>query len=558
MDLYELKQRLERRRRDAEFDRDEWRASWRDLSDFILPTHGRFLETKQEANDGRKKHGKIVDGAGEYAATILAAGMHSGLTSQARPWFRLGTPDPDLNEFKPVKLWLEIVERQMRFVFSQSNFYNTMHQLYEELGTFGTGVMAILENFDTVLRCRPYTVGEYALMANEHGVVDTAYRLFWLTARNLIDKFGEENVSHMVRRAYDENRPDERFAIVHVIEPHDGRLKLARLADKTVRSIYYERDGLEADPTILRIEGFYENPLLAPRWRVTGTNIYGHGPGWSALADIKMLQKMQAKGLMALDKQVDPPMVAPSEFKSAGERVNSMPGGITYADELDSRPSLKPLYEVRPDLASLEHKIENVRMAIGQHYYTDLFLMLAMAPKKEMTATEVAERHEEKLLMLGPVLERLHGEALDPAIERAFGVMLRKGLIPDPPAELSGMNLQVTYISLLAQAQKMVATTAIEQAAAFVGNLTAVFPEVRHKFHVYAAVDAYADAVGISPQLIRSDDEAEELAAAEAQALQQQQAMENAGQAAQAAKVLSETDTGGNNALNALLGGPRR
>ena len=116
--------------------------------------------------------------------------------------------------------------------------------------------------------------------------------------------------------------------------------------------------------------------------------------------------------------------------------------------------------------------------------------------------TEVAERHEEKLLMLGPVLERMHNEILDPLIEMTFSRMVEAGIVPPPPDELQGMELNVEFVSMLAQAQRAIATNSVDR---FVGNLGAmagIKPEVLDKFDADRWADAYADMLGIDPELI--------------------------------------------------------
>jgi hypothetical protein len=264
-----------------------------------------------------------------------------------------------------------------------------------------------------------------------------------------------------------------------------------------------------------------------------------------------MLQKMQAKALVALDKLVDPPMNAPLNLKNEGASI--IPGGVNYLDLNQGQQSFVPAYQVNPDFQSIEYKIEKVQQAIREGFFADLFLMIANSPK-DMTATEVLERHEEKLLMLGPVIERIQPELLDRVIDRTFYLMDQVGLIPMPPKELEGMELEVEYISLLAQAQKMVGITAIEQTAAFVGNLAAVKPEALDKFDQDEAVDQYADMVGVPPKIIVPDDKVQEIRAERAQQMAQQQAMETGERLAEGAKTLSQADTGGNNALTALMG----
>ena len=64
------------------------------------------------------------------------------------------------------------------------------------------------------------------------------------------------------------------------------------------------------------------------------------------------------------------------------------------------------------------------------------------------SATEIAERRDEKRVMPGPVLERLRDDLLEPLIGRVFQVMARAGQIPPPPSlMLDGLRLQPEYVS---------------------------------------------------------------------------------------------------------------
>jgi len=164
--------------------------------------------------------------------------------------------------------------------------------------------------------------------------------------------------------------------------------------------------------------------------------------------------------------------------------------------------------------------------------------------------------------MLGPVLERLHTELLDPLIDRTFNIMLRNDLLPPAPEELGGVTLKVEYISVMAQAQKAIGTGAIERLAGFVGNMAAAKPEVLDKFDADQSVDEYAEMIGVPPRIVVPDDVVQQIREERAQMEQQQMAMEQANQVAQtanvgaqAAKVMSDTDTGGDNLLNNIVGG---
>lgn len=529
---------------------ESWKSHYKDISRYLIPRKGRFLDRDTQPNDGRKRHQDIVDGTGGRSLRILAAGMQSGLTSPARPWFKLGLPDKDMQEYDPVRFWLEETRKRMLYIFHRSNFYTATHNLYYEMGAFGTGAMAIDSDLDTIIRCYPFTVGEYHLATDSHHRVNTFYRVFWSTAGNLIERYGRKNVSQPVRNMVDNGNGDKWLQVVNVIEPNadhlPGRIDSLR---KPIRSVTYERKG--HNDKALQVAGYDYFPIMAPRWSVTGVDVYGMGPGMETLGDVKMLHKMQTKSLVALDKMVDPPMNAPLHLKMKGASI--VPGGVNYLDINSGQQSFTPAYQVQPDFKSMEYKIEAVQRAIREGFFADLFLLIATADK-EMTATEVAERHTEKLLMLGPVIERLQPELLDRVIDRTFYLMEDAGMLPPIPPELAGVDLEVEYISLLAQAQKMVGVTAIEQVAAFVGNLSAVKPEALDKFNQDEAIDLYADLVGAPPNLINTDDVVATIRAERVRLMQQQEQMQNMMGLAQGAKTLSQADTGENNALTAIMG----
>jgi len=536
----------------AEFDTN-WKAHFMDIADYLLTRKGRFIDKDTPANDGSKRNDLVIDGTGGRALRVLSAGMQSGLTSPARPWFRLGLTDKDLEEYKPVRNWLDEVRLRMLTVFSKSNFYSSIHNVYKELGGFGTSALLIDEDYEHVIRCYPFTIGEYFIATDASLRVDTLYRQIQMTAKNVVDKFGEENVSTNVVRYTKENNKDQWVTVIHALEPNTDRKEgKVDAKNKPWISVYYEESSEDQDK-FLRESGYDIFPVMAPRWDTTGSEIYGRSPGMDTLPDVMMLQKMQEKGLIALDKLVDPPMNAPTSLKEIGANIIS--GGVNYVDITQGQQGLAPTYEVRPDFEKMEYKIEKVQEAIKEGFYNDLFLMLALGGDKEMTAREVAERHEEKLLAVGPVVERLQPELLDRVIDRTYDIMDKMGLIPEPPQELEdGESLEVEYISLLAQAQKMVGITSIEQTAGFVGSMAEIWPEARHKFNSMQAVDEYAAMIGVPVNVIASDEEAKKKLDLEAEQIQKQRDIENTERAIQSAKTLSETDTEGNSALKALTG----
>ena len=533
----------------------EWRAHWQELADYMLPRKGRYLsdDAIQSDNRGDKRNDKIVNGSICDAIRTLAAGMQGGLTSPSRPWFRLTLPDPDMALWGPVRNWLHDVRNAMLMTFQRSNFYGAIHSTYEELGVFGTNAMLILEDMRDGVRFRPYTIGEYYLANGPDYRPDTLYRRFSMTARQLVGEFGEDNVSDMVKRQFEKNQGEDRFAVIHAIQPNQEHDPASQgIPGMEYESVYFEENpGDGQDEKFLRVSGYEGVPFVAPRWKVTATDVYGGSPGMEALGDTKMLQKMEIKALKALDKMVDPPMNAPTQMKRQGN-PNILPGGVNYIDVQQGQQGFTPTYLVNPHFQDMEYKIDRVEQRIRRFFFNDMFAMIIGADKT-MTAREVAERHEEKLMMLGPVLERLQAEMLEPIITRTFDIMMRNGLLPPPPEEMRD-GVQIKYISLLAQAQQMIAAPGVEQFVGFLGNLAGVSPEVLDKINIDAVVDEYGEILGVSPKIIRGEEDVAQIRQARAEAAQAAQQQEMMMQGAQGAKLLSEAKLGGGSALDAMLG----
>lgn len=525
-------------------ERSSWISHWQDISDHILPRSGRFFIS--DRNRGTKRHNAIYDSTATRALRVLAAGMMSGMTSPARPWFRLSTDDPDLEKHQPVKEWLQLVTDRMLTVFARSNTYRALHHMYEELGAFGTGANVVAESDENIIHHLPLTAGEYAISTDFQGNVTTLYREYELTVDQLVKEFGRERCSQTVRSMYDSGNLDAWIPVVHAIEPRSARDPSKRNAlNMPWRSAYWEA-GSNRD-TVLRESGFQRFRALCPRWSVSGGDIYGNSPAMDALGDIKQLQHQQLRKGQAIDYKTKPPLQVPNSLKN--REVDMLPGGVTYVEMATQQGAIRSAWDVQLDLSHLLVDIQDVRERVKSAFYADLFLMLEGVSNSKMTATEVAERHEEKLLMLGPVLERLHNELLDPLIEITFEAMLAAGVLPTPPQELQGINLSVELVSMLSQAQRAIGTNSMDRFMAGVGAVAEAKPEVLDMVDQDKWVVKYGDALGVDPSIIVPEPEVAQRRAERARAQQQAAQAEAAQVAASTAKDLAAANTAGPNAL---------
>jgi hypothetical protein len=529
-----------------------WEPGWRDIARYQLPQRGDFFRTADQGDRGAKRNQAIIDMVAHFALRVLRAGLMGGLTPRTQPWFRLTVPDPRVANSGNVRHWLDGVAERMLMFFGQSNLYSCLHHLYGEVGGFGTACALMQPDFDDVFRFYPQTVGTYWL-ANDHRMkTDTFIRRFALPARAVIREYGEDRVSPDVRTRKGKAGADRNVMLIHCIEPNDEFEPGAfGTRGKKYRSVTWEEGK---DDRLLRVAGYDHWPVLAPKWEVLMDNPYGAGCGHAADSDLKSLQLLGKRRHAAVDKHVNPAMAFPTELKN--QPSGTTPGFVNYFSGNLADKVGRPLYQTHPSMiAPLQSLIQDLRQMVDRTYFADLFLMISqmdgVQPRNQL---EILARKEEKMMLLGPVLESLHGELLKPLIDWAFDEMFRKGLLEPPPRELVGWSLEVEMISMLAQAQNAARVQSIERTTSYIGSLVASFPQAGDKLDIYNAIDKHSDAIGTPSGVIRSNEEAQKLADARARQAAAAQAAQAGMALVQGAKTLSETQVGGRNGLEVITG----
>lgn len=471
------------------FDYEQWRPFHRELSQFLLParypwladqvvsaTSGVVVQSQPKKSDTNRNK-QILDPTGTKAARDLAAGMLNGTTSPSRPWFNLRIAGFDDSGIMPVELgiWLEEVRRRMLLVLAESNFYNGMAMLFLDLVVFGTAGMIIYEDFDEVIRCYNLPVGEFRIAQDNRRIISTMARVQSFTVEQLVQEFGEENVSRRAREMYKKGGAElyTGVRVAHLIEPNrkDGRYVEGGAG---FREIWWQLD-FNTDKEILRVAVFTERPFGFPRWETIGNETYGLSPGMDALPDVIQLQHETLRKAEALDKMTDPPLVMDATMRN--QRGSANPGTKFYVPG-SSQASARALYDVRMPLGELSLDIRDVQTRIREAFFNDLFRMISML-ETVRSATEIDARREEKLVLMGAILERLEDEALDPFMVRIFSIMQRKELLPPLPEGFEDVDVEVQYVSILSEAQRAVGTGVIERFIKIIGETSALVPELR-------------------------------------------------------------------------------
>lgn len=547
-----------------------WNQNWSSLSEYVLPRRSIWmtqsaggLPTANNMTRGRPINGAIVDPCGTYAARVCSGGLMSGLASPSRPWFKIVPSTKKTQIDSDARAWLDEVEERMYNVISASNFYNSFAQECDDLVVFGTSVMIIYEDDKDLFRCYIPAIGEYYLASGANTRVDSLYRNFVMTISQIVDFFGIENCPKDVQMLWAQKGSalDTERIIAHSIEPNyeinaSGVGKIP--GNFTWRELYWIYGDTNEQP--LSIRGFLDQPFTASRWSTQSNDAYGRSVGMDVLPDIMQLQVMTRRLSEAVEKLVRPPLLAGMELKN--QPASALPGHVTYTDNVKDG-GMRPIYTVNPQVHEMAQWILQIQTRIQKGFFNDLFLMLSDNQGRErVTAYEIAQRMQEKMSVLGPVLENILGE-LKLKLRRIYNILKRKDVIPPMPDSLKGVPLDIEFVSMLALSQKAAATGGLERLIEMSGKVVAIYPEIKNDIDAHAFIQEYSMLLGNPQKIMRGEKEVAALDAAQQKQAAQANAM-NAAQhmattanvGAQAAQVAANTPTGGaaENLLSSLIG----
>lgn len=552
--------------------RNSWLSHWSLVAAYINPRRSTWLTqggmTQPAPNAmvrGRMINQEILDCTGTDAMQVCAAGMMSGLTSPSRPWFKLKPALSGREADADAMAWFEVVQDRMYQVMAGSNFYDTLAQMFEDLTTFGTSPVIIYEDVEDVIRCYNAVAGEYLIAVSSANRAESLYRQFLMTISAIVEMFGLDACPADVQgmwRSKGASLEVEKI-VAHAIEPNfpikdrNGEDREILSAEYPWREVYWIWGASSWQP--LSVRGFYEPPHIVPRWATTSNDAYGRAPGMKCLGDIMQLQQMTKRYAEAIEKNVRPPLLADNALKNQPSSI--LPGHVTYVQNLQTNPGMKSIYNVNINLADMANNMEMIRGRIRVGFFNDLFMMLTqmegVQPRNEL---EIVERRNEKMQVLGPVIERFQNEAGSPAIKRIYRIMERKGLFPPLPESLQGVPIEIEYVSMLALAQRAAATAGIERWVAFLGGMAAAKPEVLDLLNGDETGRSYGDLMNVPQKCVVSQNQVAQIrdARAKQQAAQaaEQRALTLGAAAVEGAKVLSETQTGaGQSALSMMVNG---
>lgn len=472
--------------------RGTWDAHWQEIAELVFPNHARFSGADSA---GTKRTQKMYDSTAVHSSEMLAAGLHGRMTNPAAKWFELKFKNKELNDDRDSSIWLSdsqlIMYEEMQN--AKTAFTSHMNEMYLEYCVFGNGILYIAENSkkDSVLY-KSISLSNGYIAENSDGVVDTLYRYISMSISQLVGKYGLKNVSEKVQKKYKDGKVDELVNVIHAVEPrsitghtgHTGNLKFI--------SVTVEED----EKHVLRDSGYDDFPYAAPRYYKAAGEVYARGPAVTALPDIKMLNQMMKTTIAAAEKIVDPALMVPDE--GFINPIRTTPGGINYFRP-GSKDRIEPLQTGANIPLSLDF-MEELRNRIRQVFFND---QMQLGHRPEMTATEVIQRTEDMMRMMGPILGRMQAEALNTIINRTFDILLKQGKFPEPPEQIQGQEIDIVYTSPIAKAQQQLEAGGIARVLESLNIFVSQDPTILQRFDTDEMLDAMVDMFGIRPSFLK-------------------------------------------------------
>lgn len=477
------------------------RILWEPMLDNIIMfvNHGRRFIQDKDLWDGQQTGQEVYDDTAMLARNKLVDGMTGYLCSRNQPWFGLELPGKlnyprtsqmrawngqRIDSYPQVQKWLQDCGDVLYSAFNRSNFYDKNPEFISDGATCGTGYFLIeedIKNARTVFTVPHFR--ECYIAENEFGMVDTNYRVYKMTLRQMVEKFGLEEMDkadNNFKKDYEKNMYAERD-IMHAIYPradyYPGRID-AR--GKRWESVWVYRKGgkilgVDGKPntssstsnkvTLLHEGGYDSMPIISWRWRVNSDEVYGRGPAHDAFVSIATANQMGRTNLMTAQRAAEPPLVAYSDMRGSIQRGAN---GITYLENNRGDIRLRMPQQLITGVQNLPFTVEyqdRVKAIINEYFHTDVFMMmsqLANAGKSErMVQEQVQELQGEKAAILGTRVGNLQSEAFDPIINRMYEIEAAAGRIPMPPDILLSSihaKVEIEYLGPLAQAQTRLTT----------------------------------------------------------------------------------------------------
>lgn len=527
-DKNELGQQVLRKFKRMEGQRVNWENNWEEVARYVIPNKDDIWQTR---TGGDKRGRRIFTGMPIHTNEALASALHGMLTNPATTWFGLSSGNRDLDSLQSVQEWLQDSTERMINVMNQSNFQPQIHEVFMDLGSFGTSLLLIEEDNELGVRFLSRPIYMAYIDENNKGMVDTVAFKRQLTARQIIQEFGEDNVNDTITDALNAAE-EKKFTVIHLVEPReDFDPEKKNTTNKPFASIHV----VQEDGHVLRESGFNEMPYVVTRWSKVSGEIYGRSPSMTAMPDIRMLNEMKKSVIQAAQKAINPILQAPDTGVILP--IRSAPGSINYY-RAGTKDRIEPIVTgSNPGLG--EQLIQLVEQDIEKAFFID---QLQIREADRMTATEIIQRREEQLRKLGPVLGRQHFELLKPLVDRVFSILAKKGVFKPAPEVIQGRNIEVQFVSQIAKAQKTADADDLVRVFNLIAPLAQSKPQMLDNFNGDEITRDTVNKFGLNAKYLLDESDVATIRQQRQAQIQEQQELNQAQQEADVVKTATEAN----------------
>ena len=526
-------------------ERGTWENHWQEIAERVLPRYSdSFISPASMLTKGEKKTEKMFDSTAAIALERFAAAMESMLTPRNSTWHRLSSSNPFLNRDRETELWFAEATRILfsRRYAPEANYASQQHEVYMGLGAFGTGAMFIDRHDAGGLRYSSVNLADIIFAMNHQGVLDTSYRKFTQTARQMKQRLDSGRYKQIPEDAMKavEKTPDKPFEVIHCVMPRDDMDPAkSDFRGMSFASFYVSM----TDKMILSEGGFRQFPYAISRYVTAPGEVYGRSPAMISLPSIKVLNEQKKTMLKQGHRVVDPVLLAHDD--GVLDTFSLKPGSVNVGG-INAQGQRMVQELPTGNLAAGQELMDMERAVINDAFLVTLFQILVETPA--MTATEVLERAREKGALLSPTMGRQQSEMLGPMIERELDLLVIQDMLPPlPPAlvEAEG-EFDIIYDSPLSRSQRAEEAAGwlrtFESAGAF-ASMTGD-PSALDHFNTDIIIPELSKINAVPPSWMRGADGVAELREARAQQAQIQQAIEVAPAAAGMLKGVGGTNGG--------------
>ena len=411
-------------------ERSPWDNQFEVLAEYV---YQRKVGFQSETSPGAfKNDGSINDSTASRALQAMTSAIMGSLWKTGGRTFRLKQPDYLSKNDANKKYYEDINKSIYRYMESEkAGFELAFQENLNEEAAFGTGAFGVFQgDYRNPLVFKCWSLQSLRISQSTDEFVDTLYFDEKLTAEQVVNTYGLENVSEATRKKYNEEKSRlEKVLICIAIEPRttEDKKSAPKAGNKSMpfATYHFEVDNKH----MLKESGYTELPSKVSRWYRLASETYGRSPVMDALPAIMQLNALKEAFIVGVEKKVEPPLYTMDDGTLGAAVVDTSAGGLSVfnmSGRMNGQPPIGIIFDVG-ELQSLTVAIEGFRTEIMQHFLIDK--LYDLNNKTRMTLGEAEIRYDIRSDALSSVYSRIFNEQLTPIIERSVNILFEMGFM---------------------------------------------------------------------------------------------------------------------------------